>query len=439
MKMKLLKLSMTLFIGALVAGSAYAQGQEVKSDAPVYMHDGDIAMPNTGDALNKAAYSNWKYPIESAQTIGGTFTRYVSFLFQDSIVQWVSDPAGGGTNYFYPWHAVGAAFDPTDVNFEVFDDGIRLSRFDAYEVDSIYFPYLYVRYVDSIDLGAGNVEVVDTLIFQFYDYQELSFSSFSTGEIYAKPTTFTRSLMGSANKTYEVKIPLTKADSTPVPTSQGWGSRGMIIDLPNIAIPKNPTLNGRNVCAFNIAFKTMLPFEYGDTMEARDGSTPTKRLNYFGHSMYLNDGSEVPQEEYYNNSFWTPSELLYGGDLNGWENSIPGNAYFTDRYLYYAIHINAPFMGNVESLNSNMKVAVYPNPVSKTEMLKLDFALVNADNVTIEMYDLLGNKVKSVANGYYTAGEHQIDLDITDLSAGVYLYSVTAGNVKTAKKITITQ
>ena len=437
--MKLLKLSMTLVIGALVSGTAFAQGQEVKTDAPVYKHAGEIASPASHNGLNKVDYSNWKYPIEAASTIGGTFNRFVSFLYEDSTVQWVPDPAGGGTTYFYPWHAVGAAFDPTDVNFEVFDDGIRLSRFDDYTVDSIYFPYIYVRYVDSVDLGAGNVKVVDTMIFQFFDYNNLDYGSFNTGEIFAKPDNFTQALLGSNSTVYEIKIPLTDADSTPIPTTQGWGSRAMFIDLPDIAIPKDPQLQGRSVCAFSIAFKTMLPFEYGDTMEARDGSTPSKRLNYFGHTMYTNDGTEVPQEEYYNNSFWTPSELLYGGDLNGWENSIPGNAYFTDRYFYYAIHINSPFLGNVSNLNSNMTVAVYPNPVSKSEILKLDFSLVNADDVTIELYDLLGNKVKEVANGYYTSGEHQINLDITDLNAGVYLYSVKAGSVQTTKKITVTQ
>ena len=47
--------------------------------------------------------------------------------------------------------------------------------------------------------------------------------------------------------------------------------------------------------------------------------------------------------------------------------------------------------------------------------------------------------MKAVANGYHTAGEHNVDLDISDLTPGVYLYSIKAGNGSTAKRITITE
>ena len=438
--MKLLRLSMAVCTVALFMGSTFAQGQEIKLDEPTFKADGATPQPHADNALNKAAYSNWKYPVGAASTIGGTFNSFVSFLYEDSSVVFVPDPSQpDAQTFFYNWHAVGAAFDPTDVNFEVYDDGIRLRRWNAYSVDSIFMPYLYVRYVDSFDFGAGNVKVVDTLIFQFYTSDDLDFGAFGSNEIYAKPSNFSGNILGSPTSAYEVKIPLTDADSTSVPSAQGWRQASLYIDLPTpIDVGPDPQLDGSRVCGFNIAFKTMLPFEYGDTMETRDGSTPTKRLNYFGHSMYTNDGQEVVQTEYYNNSFWTNSELRHGQTVNGWSNSIPGNAYFTDRYLNYSIHIETDQL-SVDNLNSNMKVAVYPNPVSKSEVLKLDFGLVNADNVEIALYDLLGNKVKVVANGYYTAGAHQIDLDITDLNSGVYLYTVKAGNVTTTKKISITE
>lgn len=437
--MKLLRLSMAFTLAAFIAGSVFAQGEEIKVDEPRYKSVGAEPQPEVDNALNKANYSNWKDPISAVNTLS-PLSRFVSFLFQDSTVQWVPDPSGGGTTYFYPWHSVGAVFDPTDVNFELYDDGIRLGRWNEYNVDSIFFPYLYVRYVDSFDFGAGNVEVVDTLIFQVFTSDDLSYGSITTGEIFAKPTTFSPNLLSSPTSAYEIKVPLTQADSTPLPSSDGWSSRGMIMDIPNggVDVPGDPADNGARVCGFSITFKTALPYQYGDTMESRDPSvTPTKRLNYFGHTMFLNEGQEVRQDDHWNNSFWTPSELRYGGDLNGWENSIPGNAYFTDRYFSYQIHINTDQLG-INNVTDNMQVAVYPNPVSKTQTLKMDFDLVNADEVEIALYDLLGNKVKEVANGYYAAGEHQFDLDISDLNAGIYLYSIKAGSASTAKKITIT-
>jgi hypothetical protein len=57
--------------------------------------------------------------------------------------------------------------------------------------------------------------------------------------------------------------------------------------------------------------------------------------------------------------------------------------------------------------------------------------------VTIDLYDLLGNKVKEIANGYFTSGEHTTDVSVNDLNAGLYIYSIRAGNSIATKKVTI--
>ena len=106
--------------------------------------------------------------------------------------------------------------------------------------------------------------------------------------------------------------------------------------------------------------------------------------------------------------------------------------------MNYAFYITTTTLGT-EDLNNNVTFGVYPNPVSSSETLKADFNLVNGTDVTIEIYDLLGNKVKEVVNGYYAGGEHKVDVNITDLSAGMYIYSIKAGNSLASKKITITE
>ena len=88
-------------------------------------------------------------------------------------------------------------------------------------------------------------------------------------------------------------------------------------------------------------------------------------------------------------------------------------------------------------MDNNLTFGVYPNPVHKNEFLKADFNLINSSNVTIELFDLLGNKVKEIANGYYTSGEHTSDVNISDLDAGMYVYTIKAGNAVSSKKVTI--
>lgn len=388
----------------------------------------------------KANYSNWKFPVDAISQLTA-LDRYVSFLFQDTAAKFVYDD---GTASHYPWNSVGAAFTPNDPNLELSDDNIILSRYNQYTVDSIYIPYLYVRYIDEIDVSGTMTDVVDTLIVQFFKYDNLVSGQFiPTGEdpnLFMKPDNWTPSLHGSNNTAYEVRIPLTIEDTTSRPTNEGWGSRGRTIPLPagfNIDSDAARTnLEFKNVFGFSISFATMVPYQFGDTMEARDGSEITNKLNYFGHSMFINNSVMVPQTVYCNNSWWVPGTIGYGGDQNGWQNSVPGNAYFQDRYLNYAVHISTDKLGT-EELNNNITFGLYPNPVRKSEYLKADFNLINASNVSIELYDLLGNKVKEIVNDYYTSGEHKTDVNISDLDAGMYIYTIKAGNAVSSKKVTI--
>lgn len=435
--MKLFKLTFTLVLSLMFFGVASAQLTVNDDNFHGSKATNTPALPAPNANLDKAFYEGWKFPINAISSAGGNFQRYVDFIFEDSIVQFVSNQSTFNVGF----HVIGGVMDPTDPNWELEGDAVKFTRFNGYTVDSFMMPYLYVRYVDSIDLGAGNVEVVDTVIFKFYDYEELNYWSYNRDgatNIFGMPIDFSRAAMGSPATSYEVKIPLTKLDSTNV-SDQGWGTKLLALDL-NVIIPDDAKFerSRKNICGFSVAFKTMLPYADGDTLIARDGITPSKRLNYFGYSLWLNEGSHVAQTEAYNNSFFTNSEFLYGGEFSNLKGYIPSSLWNTPRYVWYGMKIQTNTL-SIDNVNDNMSIVVYPNPVSRFETLKLDFNLVNADNVVIEMYDLLGNKVKEVANGYYPAGENQIDVDITDLASGVYTYSVRAGQTVTSKKITITE
>jgi hypothetical protein len=433
MKKTVQRLAFTFLLAAVVAPAFAQQQVKVKGERA---HEIPMSQDPTSNSKAKAFYANWKFPADVVGQLT-TLDRFVGFLYPDSVVKIVPS---SGDPYFQFSHAVGAAFTPNDPNLELSDDNTVLSRYNAYTVDSVYFPYIYVRYVDSIDLGAGKVKVVDTLVVQFFKFPNLVKGSFNAAdpEIFMKNTNFTKSLMGANNAAYTMNIPLTDADSTSAPSDQGWGSRGRIVPLPaNFNMPADPSLTGQNVFGFMISFKTMLPYSFGDTMEARNGANVTKKLNYFGHSLFSNGSTtQIAQKEYINNSWWVGSEHIYGGNINGWQNSIPGNAYFKDQYLNYGVHITTQTLGT-QKLDNNITFGVYPNPVSTTENLMADFNLVNASNVSIAIYDILGNKVMDVVDGYYTSGKHKVDANISGLTPGMYIYNVKAGNAVTSKKISV--
>lgn len=78
------------------------------------------------------------------------------------------------------------------------------------------------------------------------------------------------------------------------------------------------------------------------------------------------------------------------------------------------------------ALNGN-----YPNPFNPKT--KISFALPKASKVTLDVYNILGQKVRTLINGDMDAGYQSVEWDGTDdngvgISSGVYLYKLKAGD-----------
>ena len=74
----------------------------------------------------------------------------------------------------------------------------------------------------------------------------------------------------------------------------------------------------------------------------------------------------------------------------------------------------------------------YPNPFNPTT--NLTFEIAEAGDVTLEVYNMLGQKVAELVNGRKAAGVHTVQFDASDLSSGIYITRLSsAGNVQTIK------
>lgn len=91
------------------------------------------------------------------------------------------------------------------------------------------------------------------------------------------------------------------------------------------------------------------------------------------------------------------------------------------------------FVGVEESVDANA-VNVYPNPVNG--VAKVNMTLANSENVVVEIYNAVGQKVASVNYGDLAAGKHNLDVDFSSLEAGVYYVNVTSGTQVISKKVT---
>jgi hypothetical protein len=75
----------------------------------------------------------------------------------------------------------------------------------------------------------------------------------------------------------------------------------------------------------------------------------------------------------------------------------------------------------------------YPNPFNPTTMIK--FSISISSEVDIDLYTLSGQKIGTLTNGYYPAGTHQIQFNGENLSSGIYLYRIQAGDFVKVRKM----
>ncbi|MBN2416747.1 T9SS type A sorting domain-containing protein [bacterium] len=83
--------------------------------------------------------------------------------------------------------------------------------------------------------------------------------------------------------------------------------------------------------------------------------------------------------------------------------------------------------GPLYVLNQN-----YPNPFNSCTTIM--YTLERAGTVTINVYNILGQNVKTLFDGFQQAGEHRAVFDASGFSSGIYFYMLYQGEDKIAQK-----
>ena len=79
----------------------------------------------------------------------------------------------------------------------------------------------------------------------------------------------------------------------------------------------------------------------------------------------------------------------------------------------------------------------YPNPFNPSTIIS--YQLPERSNVSLKLFDILGNEIATLVNEEKDAGAHDLELDISDykLTSGVYLFRIQAGNFIAARKMVV--
>jgi hypothetical protein len=75
----------------------------------------------------------------------------------------------------------------------------------------------------------------------------------------------------------------------------------------------------------------------------------------------------------------------------------------------------------------------YPNPFNPTT--SISFELNKTQNVSLVVYNLLGQQVLNLVNDRLESGQHRINVNAANLASGIYLYKLTTNSQSLTKKM----
>jgi hypothetical protein len=75
----------------------------------------------------------------------------------------------------------------------------------------------------------------------------------------------------------------------------------------------------------------------------------------------------------------------------------------------------------------------YPNPFNPSTVIR--YAVPQAGEVQLEVYDMMGRKVSTLVRGTKPAGYHEVVFDASHLGSGAYMYRLLAGDVVLARTL----
>lgn len=144
-----------------------------------------------------------------------------------------------------------------------------------------------------------------------------------------------------------------------------------------------------------------------------------------------------------NATFVSASVVGYSLTLNPLKLTTSGDVFITLKAMDVAnndffVHT---FLANVKTTDvEEMEIPTefslsqnYPNPFNPTTSIR--FGLPKESNVTLRIFNILGEEVASLVNGNMVAGFHTINFDASRLASGMYIYRIDAGNFTQVKKM----
>ena len=138
---------------------------------------------------------------------------------------------------------------------------------------------------------------------------------------------------------------------------------------------------------------------------------------------------------------YTAANQVYTDTIFSAGNSVNGDGFsnsqdkwnFGQRFVVHVIDPVSSVEGNNVIVNNFKLDQNYPNPFNPSTIIS--YSIPQNSFVTLKVYDVLGNEVATLINETKSAGKYDVNFNASNLSNGVYLYSIKTDNFKSTKKM----
>lgn len=143
--------------------------------------------------------------------------------------------------------------------------------------------------------------------------------------------------------------------------------------------------------------------------------------------LYFHDNDGTTVGDWQGNLSYSPNNF----DL-GWQDARQ----WTYTWIGDTTNVTAVEQDNEPALVTSYFLSQnYPNPFNPTTTIV--YALPQAGQVKIELYNTLGQKIKTLLNEFKSAGSYTLDFRADDLPSGIYLYKMDTGKFTRTMKMVL--